>query len=570
MSMKLIHKKYLTLLSLTLVFSVDNAKIKAPKPKQQQQLQMQQVELPQAELPQVELPQEEISSFSAEELSQTRVLAYGVQYLSERFVGIKDTSGSITLFIGGGAGDDLDTINVRGTINLNTAGDASTVVGHVASAGKISLKSANTLDDAILLHHKATIDIGNDKNTLVVKTDGDLGKQVGGILVKTINDNATLTGGNITLETAVGATASAIAGKIVIKSPNTDLDAIKLEGNVIVTGTLTSASPVTYENLTARGTIKLGDPALSAVGEDFLYINATTEINTNNTVSNENIGATSIYNTRIGNTTGFLKFFGSQITSTTGTGALTTAGVNSVNFILNGSTVASTANNSFNVATAGNSATPGNLISLYSKSFVDTSDTVMKLEVDADAGVRAGNVLIKTTSDDLTNAGGNITLQTVAGGTVGALSGDIILNSAAKIKMLGIAAPTSGTVSNLVLDTATGIIYHTGSSARYKENIRSLTEVNEEGILSSEDIYKLDPCAFTYKSDEGKYLPEFGLIAEELHKKGIFKNAVKYNEKGECENIHYQTIFIALLYEFLKLKKDFDALKNEVHDISSK
>ena len=90
------------------------------------------------------------------------------------------------------------------------------------------------------------------------------------------------------------------------------------------------------------------------------------------------------------------------------------------------------------------------------------------------------------------------------------------------------------------------------SSIRYKENVVDMND-------SSDNILKLRPVKFNYKSDENKSM-EFGLIAEEVE--AVFPELVVYNDKKEPQSIKYHVFPALLLNELIKQKEEIRYLKS--------
>jgi hypothetical protein len=83
------------------------------------------------------------------------------------------------------------------------------------------------------------------------------------------------------------------------------------------------------------------------------------------------------------------------------------------------------------------------------------------------------------------------------------------------------------------------------SSARFKEDIKSMDKV-------SESILALKPVTFQYKTDNTA-TPQFGLVAEEVAK--VNPDLVVRNRNGEIYSVRYEAVNAMLLNEFLKEHK---------------
>ena len=103
-----------------------------------------------------------------------------------------------------------------------------------------------------------------------------------------------------------------------------------------------------------------------------------------------------------------------------------------------------------------------------------------------------------------------------------------------------------------------------GSSARFKQNIRSMGS-------ESEVLLALHPVSFQYKAElDPKGIPQFGLVAEEVDK--VDPDLVIRDAKGKPYSVRYEAVNAMLLSEFLKehrkveqQRKDFEAAIAEQH-----
>lgn len=114
-----------------------------------------------------------------------------------------------------------------------------------------------------------------------------------------------------------------------------------------------------------------------------------------------------------------------------------------------------------------------------------------------------------------------------------------------KTFIAGITGITTGGAAVPVLVDANGQLGTTSSSIRYKENIAPLGSY-------SEDIYKLNPVVFNYKTHSPE-LKSFGLIAEEVEQ--VMPDLVIYNKDGEVETVKYHEMVPILLNEIIKLNQ---------------
>ncbi|MBN1782244.1 tail fiber domain-containing protein [bacterium] len=104
----------------------------------------------------------------------------------------------------------------------------------------------------------------------------------------------------------------------------------------------------------------------------------------------------------------------------------------------------------------------------------------------------------------------------------------------------------------------TGKIGYISSSARYKENITDMTDVNW--------LYTLRPVNFTYKSDENHHL-NYGLIAEEVVE--IRPEFVSYDREGRPETVSYSSLITPLLKAVQDQQEQIEALKTEIRALKN-
>jgi len=95
-----------------------------------------------------------------------------------------------------------------------------------------------------------------------------------------------------------------------------------------------------------------------------------------------------------------------------------------------------------------------------------------------------------------------------------------------------------------VLVNSNGQLGVVTSSARFKEDIKSMDE-------TSEMVLKLKPVRFHYKKElDPEHKAQFGLIAEEVAK--VNPDLVARDNKGEIYTVRYEAVNAMLLNEFLK------------------
>jgi hypothetical protein len=109
-----------------------------------------------------------------------------------------------------------------------------------------------------------------------------------------------------------------------------------------------------------------------------------------------------------------------------------------------------------------------------------------------------------------------------------------------------------GTNRDLYADN-NGKIGYVASSARYKDNITEMEEVDW--------LYRLRPVNFTYKSDEIKK-QQYGLIAEEVEK--VNPDFVSYNKDGLVETVSYSQLIAPMLKAIQEQKNTIESLKSDI------
>ena len=79
---------------------------------------------------------------------------------------------------------------------------------------------------------------------------------------------------------------------------------------------------------------------------------------------------------------------------------------------------------------------------------------------------------------------------------------------------------------------------------------------------ATNDIYKLRPVVFNYKTDQNKHM-EYGLIAEEVE--NIYPGIVVKNKDGLPETVQYQYLPLMMLNELQKLQKRVTELEAQMN-----
>jgi hypothetical protein len=108
--------------------------------------------------------------------------------------------------------------------------------------------------------------------------------------------------------------------------------------------------------------------------------------------------------------------------------------------------------------------------------------------------------------------------------------------------------------AQVLIDSAGKLGTTSGSSRRFKEQIKPMNKV-------SEAILALKPVTFHYKSDNTN-TSQFGLIAEEVA--DVDPNLVVPDKEGKPYTVRYDAVNAMLLNEFLKEHREVQELKKQV------
>jgi len=108
--------------------------------------------------------------------------------------------------------------------------------------------------------------------------------------------------------------------------------------------------------------------------------------------------------------------------------------------------------------------------------------------------------------------------------------------------------------AQVLIDSAGKLGTTSGSSRRFKEQIKPMNKV-------SEAILALKPVTFHYKSDKTN-TSQFGLIAEEVA--DVDPNLVVPDKEGKPYTVRYEAVNAMLLNEFLKEHREVQELKKQV------
>lgn len=185
--------------------------------------------------------------------------------------------------------------------------------------------------------------------------------------------------------------------------------------------------------------------------------------------------------------------------------------------------------------------------------------TVYSLDADGNlagpfAGMNPGD--INVVAGDLATGGGMNTDE--VNGCLG------IYSLTGKVK---IQHQTTGSAANAVLDAATGIIYRSTSSKRYKRDVMNLPRVDVAAVLKLQPKTWRDRREVEENPDtERRYV---GLIAEDLDKLGLGA-FVEYDEQGRPDAIPYPLMFLPLLEVAKAEHARVDELTKQVAKLASR
>jgi len=158
-----------------------------------------------------------------------------------------------------------------------------------------------------------------------------------------------------------------------------------------------------------------------------------------------------------------------------------------------------------------------------------------------------------TTGDyniDIGNQGNNGEANTIRIGTAGNQTATFV-------------AGISGTavVGDTVVVDANGQLGTLASSERFKDEIKPMDK-------ASEAIFALKPVTFRYKHElDPQYIPQFGLVAEEVEK--VNPALVARDARGKTYTVRYEAVNAMLLNEFLKEYRRVEELEAAVKQLQS-
>jgi len=114
---------------------------------------------------------------------------------------------------------------------------------------------------------------------------------------------------------------------------------------------------------------------------------------------------------------------------------------------------------------------------------------------------------------------------------------------------------TVGTTNRDLYVDNFGKIGYVSSSARYKNNIQNMENVDW--------LYRLRPVNFTYKTDTS-HIKQYGFIAEEVEK--VKPEFVSYNKQGKPETVSYTEMISPMIKAIQDQKATIESQEAKLED----
>jgi hypothetical protein len=129
------------------------------------------------------------------------------------------------------------------------------------------------------------------------------------------------------------------------------------------------------------------------------------------------------------------------------------------------------------------------------------------------------------------------------------------------IRNINNTSVSGGGTDTVTINLTTGLLGHTTSSRRYKEDIQSMD--NASGTL-----FALKPVTFRYKKeiDQTQSL-EYGLIAEDVAQ--VDPNLAVRDRTGKIDSVRYSAINAMLLNEFLKEHRKVEQMQEQIDSLTA-
>jgi hypothetical protein len=119
----------------------------------------------------------------------------------------------------------------------------------------------------------------------------------------------------------------------------------------------------------------------------------------------------------------------------------------------------------------------------------------------------------------------------------------------------------AGVMGSAVKVNAAGQLGTAPSSARFKQNIRSMGD-------TSDALFALRPVTFRYKQEiDPEGIQQFGLVAEDVEK--VDPNLVVRDAHGKPYTVRYEAVDAMLLNEFLKQHRKVEEQQATIADLKS-
>ena len=175
------------------------------------------------------------------------------------------------------------------------------------------------------------------------------------------------------------------------------------------------------------------------------------------------------------------------------------------------------------------------------------------------AGSANGTIQLQIGGADVlrVDPSGNVGIGTTAPTATLDVNGDVAVSGDATIAGI----PATAVAGQAVFVDANGQLGVTGSSARFKEDIKPMDQ-------KSEAILSLRPVTFKYKKQmDAKGRPQFGLIAEEVEK--VDPDLVLRDAEGKPYTVRYEAVNAMMLNELIKEHRIVEEQQKQIEKVSA-
>jgi hypothetical protein len=401
--------------------------------------------------------------------------------------------------------NDIRYFHAFGQDNLfigQYAGNFSLSASNCLAIGRSAGGALTTGNHNTILGHYAGLDVSEGIGNILIGSETGISLQTGNsntIIGYAAGTSLTTGSNNIFIGTTAGAFETG-SNKLYIESSQADSANALIFGNfatnkLSVNGTLITKDSLFAANILTTGTFTLPN---STAAEGIIYRGSSPWLH--------NFGTGNVF---LGKYAGNLTLSGSSYNTAIGDSTLSSITTGSYNVALGSGALKFITSGSENTAVG------------YAASCVaDESNTVAigyQATADKSNQVRLGN-------DGITSLY-----------CMGAYLGTVNSNN------VGLYADENGQIGYLP------------SSARYKDNITDLADVNW--------MYDLRPVNFTYKTDELDKI-QYGLIAEEVEK--VNPDFVHYNSDGQVETVSYNQLIAPMIKALQEQNNNIEELKGEI------